>query len=271
MVRLLRVALVIAVLFPAAVTFTMLSQVPSSAYVVPTVQIATAGEPIRLTPQALGARRTARGLEVDPRRLEDAVASLAETFALPPEPGSYELNGSGVILKEGVAGWELDREAAKALLMDALRGRARNVALPVREVAPEQAPEKAVVVRLSEFRLELYEHAELVKHYEVGVGKLDFPTPPGVYYVRSKATNPTWRNPGSRWARGMPAYIPPGPRNPLGTRALRLDRDAIVIHGTPNPGSVGQRSSHGCVRMRRAEVEELFELVPEGTPVFIVP
>ena len=69
----------------------------------------------------------------------------------------------------------------------------------------------------------------------------------------------------------MPAYIGPGPRNPLGTRALRLDRGALVIHGTPQPWSIGQRSSHGCIRMRRADIERLYDLVPEQTPVFIVP
>ena len=54
-------------------------------------------------------------------------------------------------------------------------------------------------------------------------------------------------------------------------RAERLDRDAIVIHGTPQPWSVGQRSSHGCIRMYKADVEKLFEIVEVGTPVFIVP
>jgi L,D-transpeptidase ErfK/SrfK len=69
----------------------------------------------------------------------------------------------------------------------------------------------------------------------------------------------------------MPWYMPPGPRNPLGTRALGLDRGALVIHGTPQPWTVGTRSSHGCIRMRRGDVEKLFDLVPQGTPVFIVP
>jgi L,D-transpeptidase ErfK/SrfK len=69
----------------------------------------------------------------------------------------------------------------------------------------------------------------------------------------------------------MPRYIPPGPRNPLGSRALRLDRGSLVIHGTPQPWTIGRRSSHGCIRMKRADVEQLFELVPQGTPVFIVP
>jgi L,D-transpeptidase ErfK/SrfK len=68
----------------------------------------------------------------------------------------------------------------------------------------------------------------------------------------------------------MPRYIAPGPRNPLGSRAMRLDRESLVIHGTPQPWSVGHHSSHGCIRMLKADVEELFDTVPIGTPVFIL-
>ncbi len=63
------------------------------------------------------------------------------------------------------------------------------------------------------------------------------------------------------------------------TRILRLsgieDRNAntferfIYIHGTNDERLIGQRGSHGCVRMRNADVRELFDLVPEGTPVWI--
>jgi lipoprotein-anchoring transpeptidase ErfK/SrfK len=52
---------------------------------------------------------------------------------------------------------------------------------------------------------------------------------------------------------------------------MRLDRGALVIHGTPQPWSIGHRSSHGCIRMRRVDVEHLYDIVPVGTPVFIVP
>lgn len=41
------------------------------------------------------------------------------------------------------------------------------------------------------------------------------------------------------------------------------------IHGTNKPWSIGQFASHGCIRMRNKDVEELFEWVPVGTPVRI--
>jgi lipoprotein-anchoring transpeptidase ErfK/SrfK len=45
----------------------------------------------------------------------------------------------------------------------------------------------------------------------------------------------------------------------------------IYIHGTNHEEQIGQPASHGCVRMRNADVAELFDLVAEGTPVFIRP
>lgn len=54
----------------------------------------------------------------------------------------------------------------------------------------------------------------------------------------------------------------------LGTRRLILG-DGYLIHGTPDEASIGQGASHGCVRMRNADVEILFALVDVGTPVYI--
>jgi L,D-transpeptidase ErfK/SrfK len=64
--------------------------------------------------------------------------------------------------------------------------------------------------------------------------------------------------------------IPPGPGNPLGTRALYLNADGIRIHGTPSDSSIGSYASHGCIRMHISESEALYPLVPVGTPVFII-
>jgi L,D-transpeptidase YbiS len=44
----------------------------------------------------------------------------------------------------------------------------------------------------------------------------------------------------------------------------------IYIHGTKHEAKIGEPASHGCIRMRNADVIELFELVDEGTPVAIV-
>jgi lipoprotein-anchoring transpeptidase ErfK/SrfK len=68
----------------------------------------------------------------------------------------------------------------------------------------------------------------------------------------------------------MPAFIGPGPGNPLGTRAMNLSASGIRIHGTPDAGSIGGPASHGCIRMLIHDAEELFDAVDVGTPVMIV-
>ena len=85
-----------------------------------------------------------------------------------------------------------------------------------------------------------------------------------------KERNPSWSNPGSSWATGMPSYIAPGPGNPLGTRAMATSASGVLIHGTPSSWSIGQNVSHGCIRMYMKDVEQLFEMVDVGTPVYIV-
>ncbi len=246
--------------------------VPPSADALPIFEFSSANGPVQITAAELGARRTKGRLEIEQAHLDATIARLQKTFNSAPSGGTYELQPDHrVLLKGGSPGYEIDPVAMKTLLIRALRGSRSNLKIPMRQIPASQAPSNAIVVQLQKFRLDLYKGSAITHQFPVGVGALRFPTPPGAYYVKSKAVNPTWRNPGSAWARAMPSYIGPGPRNPLGTRALRLDRGALVIHGTPQPWTIGTRASHGCIRMRRADVEALFELVPEGTPVFIVP
>ena len=259
-------------LLPAGVVVSMVRATPASAFVVPDVQVSTPQGPVRLSAAELGVERGRDGhLKVDDAKFEGRLTELVSGFGEPAVPGGYELTPEGVRLVTGKPGLALDMPATRQALLAAMdRGRGR-MTLPLRDVEAPPPPQFAIVVNLGQFRLNLYEGTKPVKQYPVGVGELRFPTPPGAYFIKSKAKNPTWRNPGSGWARNMPAAIGPGPKNPLGTRAMRLDRGALVIHGTPNPSSVGRRSSHGCIRMRKADVEDLFERVPVGTEVFIVP
>ncbi len=104
----------------------------------------------------------------------------------------------------------------------------------------------------------------------VGTGQPIFPTPPGHFEIITKEVNPTWINPArDTWGKNEPAEIPPGPGNPLGTRAMALSAPGILIHGTPEDWSIGHAASHGCIRMHMWEAEQLFTLVSVGTPVII--
>ncbi|GMV81506.1 MAG: hypothetical protein AMXMBFR7_26900 [Planctomycetota bacterium] len=107
-----------------------------------------------------------------------------------------------------------------------------------------------------------------LKQWPVGIGP-DEKTPSGAFSVRTKLVNPDWYYGGQR--------IPFGhPENILGTRWLGFDRDehggkgaGIGVHGTAIPESVPGRESKGCVRMRNAEVEELYDWLPQGGLVVI--
>jgi lipoprotein-anchoring transpeptidase ErfK/SrfK len=68
----------------------------------------------------------------------------------------------------------------------------------------------------------------------------------------------------------LPAYMPPGPHNPLGMRALYLGWTDYRIHGTNAPWSIGHAASSGCIRMRNSDVIDLFERVHIGTPVHVI-
>lgn len=124
-------------------------------------------------------------------------------------------------------------------------------------------------VELSTFTLTLYEDEKKVKSYTIACGMPEFPTPTGSYHIAYLERNPTWIPPkDSIWAKEA-KVTPPGPGNPLGTRWIGLDSNAVGIHGTNAEWTVGSRASHGCLRMRIADVEDLFERVNPGARVNI--
>lgn len=131
---------------------------------------------------------------------------------------------------------------------------------------------KCIVVIEGTRKLTLYKagSTRVEKRYRCAVGMAHYPTPKGTFTIIDKVKNPDWTNPGSDWAKDMPPYIGPGPSNPLGTRALYLSAPGIRIHGTNNVNSIGTAASHGCMRMKRHDVEDLYPRVPIGTTVYIV-
>ena len=115
--------------------------------------------------------------------------------------------------------------------------------------------------------------------YGIGVGRQGFGWT-GTATVQRKQRWPSWHPPvemqqrdarAREWAGGMPG----GPNNPLGARALYLyqnGRDTLYrIHGTNEPQSIGRAVSSGCIRMLNADVIDLYERVPIGTRVVVLP
>jgi lipoprotein-anchoring transpeptidase ErfK/SrfK len=119
------------------------------------------------------------------------------------------------------------------------------------------------------FTLRLWEHLKLAKTYTVAVGMEGLETPEGLYHIQEKEENPTWNVPESSWAGSLAGQsIPPGPENPIKARWMGIFEGA-GIHGTEETWSLGQAASHGCVRMSIPDVEELYDRVEVGTPIYI--
>jgi lipoprotein-anchoring transpeptidase ErfK/SrfK len=121
------------------------------------------------------------------------------------------------------------------------------------------APARRIVVSIPDRKLAVMESGRVVKVFATAVGTSQSPTPTGSYQIVQRIPNPTW------YAKGK--IVPPGTSNPLGTRWLGLSAKGYGIHGTNHPSSIGHNASHGCIRMRNHDVEELFELVAIGDVV----
>lgn len=154
------------------------------------------------------------------------------------------------------------------------------ILLPSRYILPA-AERRGVVLNLPEFRLYHFVPAQdgqpaMVETFPVSVGRMDWKTPLGTTEIIRKQEDPAWHPPASireeAAARGesLPAYVPPGPDNPLGRHALRLGIPGYLLHGTNKPWGVGMQVTHGCVRLYPEHIARLFGSVVVGTPVQIV-
>jgi lipoprotein-anchoring transpeptidase ErfK/SrfK len=136
----------------------------------------------------------------------------------------------------------------------------RVAAILVIAAAEARAEEtRRIVVSIPDRKLVLLEGDRIVKVYDVAVGKPSTPSPHGEFKIISHVSNPTWYGPEQT--------VAPGPENPIGTRWLGLSVKGYGIHGTNAPGSIGKAASHGCIRMRNRDVEELFAMVGVGVTV----
>jgi len=164
---------------------------------------------------------------------------------------------------------------SKALLAEAKAGGAlqRAVTIPVTRLMPRVTNAKlgkAILVDLSQRRVYLYNGAKLEKSYRCAVGMRGYETPRGSFKIVGKKAWPSWHNPGGAWGKNMPSVIGPGVSNPLGTRAIYINASGIRLHGTTKTRSIGTAASHGCMRMLRRDVEDLYKRVNVGMPVVIV-
>jgi len=125
----------------------------------------------------------------------------------------------------------------------------------------QESPElgRRIVISIPDRKLALVENGRVVKVYATAVGAAESPTPAGEFQIINSIPKPTW------YTRNK--VVGPGKENPLGTRWLGLSRKGYGIHGTNVPSSIGKAASHGCIRMRNQDVEDLFTRVEVGDTV----
>ncbi|MGH7932884.1 MAG: L,D-transpeptidase family protein [Candidatus Binataceae bacterium] len=170
----------------------------------------------------------------------------------------------------------------------------KTIILPSEHILPD-APHVGLVLNVPEMRLYYYypspterrrhgklfpvsnAHAAVVYTFPVGLGRFDWKTPLGKFYVTAKVKNPTWVVPQDIYEEhlerdGEAEHVVYGddPDNPLGHYKLDLSIPEYGIHGTNVPWGVGMEVSHGCIRLYPEDIDRLFHKVKAGTPGLIV-
>jgi hypothetical protein len=172
-------------------------------------------------------------------------------------------------------GWDPQAEATKRAPMQELATEPAEFLRAARGVY--------VVVDLDVNRLRVMDGADTLWSAPVGTGtglrlkgedgEWHFSTPQGVFQIQYKEELPVWVLPDWYFVeKGLPVPPPDSKerRAPgqLGVAAVYLGEE-IAIHGTERPELLGQRVSHGCIRLENRYAQRLFHNVQVGTPVVV--
>lgn len=136
-----------------------------------------------------------------------------------------------------------------------------SAAPAVTDHSTSPAPKRQIIISIADRQLAVIDHGQVLKTYPIAVGARGTPSPDGDFVIINHAKDPTYRH-GDK-------EIAPGKDNPLGTRWMGLSLKGYGIHGTNVQSSVGKAISHGCFRMRKQDVEELYTLVQVGDTVMV--
>jgi L,D-transpeptidase ErfK/SrfK len=120
---------------------------------------------------------------------------------------------------------------------------------------------RQALVSIPDRKIAVLEDGRVLKVFRVAVGAAESPSPAGEFQIINRVTNPTYYHKGT--------VIPAGPANPLGSRWMGLSLKGYGIHGTNAPRSIGKAASHGCIRMAKRDLEQLFGLLRVGDTVVI--
>jgi len=215
----------------------------------------------------------------DRAKLAAFTVAVDRASRVTPRNAKLRITLRRMILRRARMGWSIDEQAlARALdtlVADPYTSRIlrfeRVRVHPAVNANDLHKQHRAVVtVDRAHFKLRLFRGLKLRKTYGIAVGLPEFPTPTGRYSITNKAVNPAWTAPDQPWAGAYRNEVVEGgsAENPLKARWLGIV-GGVGIHGTSAEYSIGSRASHGCIRMRVADVIDLYPRVPVGSAVLI--
>jgi lipoprotein-anchoring transpeptidase ErfK/SrfK len=212
------------------------------------------------------------------RAINRFVRHVADEVNREPQNADVEASPTELVVVAGHNGRKLrDNLLEKKLKAAVLNANAPHTIVAAVHATKPEVTKSEVAARYptyltldrATFTLRFWKNLKLAKEYTVAVGMEGLETPEGLYEIQEKEENPVWHVPLSDWAGSLAGQtIPPGPSNPIKARWMGIYEGA-GIHGTEETYSLGSAASHGCVRMAIPDVEELYDLVEVGTPIYI--
>ena len=177
---------------------------------------------------------------------------------------------TGLRVKYNTLAKELEETLLTPGKTDAVKVKATVVKPKVSTASLAKKYPAVLIVNRGAHKLTLYKNLKLRKTYGIAVGQVGLETPAGLYNIQNKAVNPAWHVPNSAWAGDLAGKVIPGddPSNPIKARWMGI-YDGVGVHGTSDDASIGSNASHGCIRMHVWDVEELYDEVPVGAPIYI--
>ena len=218
-------------------------------------------------------------IEWDRTRVRKLTDRIARTVYLKPRDATIRITLRHIFRRRSATGRSLDGRALRATVEQTLVNTAvPRIIRPARKILKAKvtadklarAYPTVITIDRSNFKLRLFKRLKFSKSYGVAVGQPAYPTPSGRFQISNKQVNPAWTAPNSPWAGELAGTTTPGgsAANPLRARWMGI-AGGVGIHGTSQEYSIGSRASHGCIRMRVADVIDLYSRVPVGTPVLI--
>jgi hypothetical protein len=211
-------------------------------------------------------------------KLQTFVKRIAKQINEPATSAKVDPDGISLHLTPSRDGLAVQKRFLKYRILRELRNpdSLHAVLVPTRTLRPHLSTARLaykyptfITIDRSHFKLRFWKKLKLFRTYTIAVGQQGLETPAGLYEINDKQVNPSWHVPNSPWAGALAGrVIPPGPDDPIKSRWMGFYNGA-GIHGTDALWSLGTAASHGCIRMSIPDVEELYEMVPLHTPIYV--